>query len=105
MPGIGWRRFSPATRMATGAELLSRLPRMGGTSWRSLSRPSCSSSRSKSTKRMKLSANHLKRYKEIARLFWKYGRSDLVTQMATDGGIDTADLKPSTNGEVTPDQQ
>ena len=53
---------------------------------------------------MKLAPNYLKRYKEIARLFWKYGRSDLVTQMATDGGIDTADLKPSTNGEVTPDQ-
>lgn len=30
---------------------------------------------------MKISANHLKRYKEIASLFWKYGRSDLVRQM------------------------
>lgn len=33
---------------------------------------------------MKLSANHLKRYKEIASLFWKYGRSDLVKQMSAD---------------------
>jgi len=32
--------------------------------------------------RMKLSPNHLKRYREIARLLWKYGRSDLVQQMA-----------------------
>lgn len=32
---------------------------------------------------MKLSANHLKRYREIARLLWKYGRSDLVRQMAS----------------------
>src|ERR1700722_4112581 len=30
---------------------------------------------------MKISANHLKRYKEIALLLWKYGRSDLVRQM------------------------
>ena len=30
---------------------------------------------------MKISASHLKRYKEIALLFWKYGRSDLVRQM------------------------
>jgi ubiquinone biosynthesis protein len=33
---------------------------------------------------MKLSANHLKRYREIAALLWKYGRSDLVKQMAVD---------------------
>lgn len=30
---------------------------------------------------MSLSASHLKRYKEIAALFWKYGRSDLVQHM------------------------
>ncbi|MDB6126539.1 MAG: hypothetical protein JWM35_435 [Verrucomicrobia bacterium] len=30
---------------------------------------------------MKLSTSHLKRYREIARLLWKYGRSDLVKQM------------------------
>ena len=33
---------------------------------------------------MKISANHLKRYKQIASLLWKYGRSDLVKQMTTD---------------------
>jgi ubiquinone biosynthesis protein len=33
---------------------------------------------------MKLSAKHLKRYREIAALLWKYGRSDLVHQMAAD---------------------
>ncbi len=67
---------------------------------------------------MKLNSTHLKRYKEIARLFWKYGRSDLVKQM----GVDEKDAKPeepgkhvdspefkrnggkaSKNGEVTPD--
>lgn len=30
---------------------------------------------------MKISANHLRRYKAIAMLLWKYGRSDLVQQM------------------------
>ena len=33
---------------------------------------------------MKLSASHLKRYREIAGLFWKYGRGDLVKQMKMD---------------------
>src|SRR5689334_13268020 len=30
---------------------------------------------------MKLTGNHLKRYRQIAHLFWKYGRSDLAQQM------------------------
>src|SRR5688572_29714052 len=34
---------------------------------------------------MKLKSNHLKRYKEIATLFWKYGRSDLAQEMGVDG--------------------
>jgi ubiquinone biosynthesis protein len=38
---------------------------------------------------MKLNSTHLKRYKEIAGLFWKYGRSDLVKQM----GVDEADVR------------
>jgi len=37
---------------------------------------------------MKFSTSHVKRYKEIATLLWKYGRSDLVQQM---GGIETLD--------------
>ena len=53
---------------------------------------------------MKLSPNHLKRYKEIALLFWKYGRSDLVTQMGIDEAVDPKELKPPKEGEVTPDQ-
>ncbi len=31
---------------------------------------------------MKLSSIHLKRYREIGRLFWKYGRSDVVQKMS-----------------------
>ncbi len=33
---------------------------------------------------MKISTSHLKRYKEIARLLWKYGRFDLVKHMDID---------------------
>ncbi|MEO6876585.1 MAG: AarF/UbiB family protein [Opitutaceae bacterium] len=36
---------------------------------------------------MKFSALHLKRYKEIAALFWKYGRSDLAKQMSAQEGF------------------
>ena len=41
---------------------------------------------------MKLSALHLKRYREIASLLWKYGRTDLAEQMAAqeDFGIEPA---------------
>jgi predicted unusual protein kinase regulating ubiquinone biosynthesis (AarF/ABC1/UbiB family) len=53
---------------------------------------------------MKLSPNHLKRYKEIAQLFWKYGRSDLVKQMGIDEAVDPQQLRPASDGEATPDQ-
>ena len=53
---------------------------------------------------MKLSTNHLKRYKEIALLFWKYGRSDIVTQMSVDGDIDPAEFAAPSEGAATPDQ-
>jgi len=36
---------------------------------------------------MKISASHLKRYREIASLLWRYGRSDLVQQMSTEDGF------------------
>lgn len=53
---------------------------------------------------MKISANHLKRYKEIALLLWKYGRSDLVKQMGIDETVDPHELKPAPDGAATPDQ-
>ncbi len=40
---------------------------------------------------MKLSATHLKRYREIVRLLWKYGRSDLARQMAASAEFDAPD--------------
>jgi predicted unusual protein kinase regulating ubiquinone biosynthesis (AarF/ABC1/UbiB family) len=41
---------------------------------------------------LKLSANHLKRYKEICLLLLKYGRTDLVTAMSLDDAPDTEPL-------------
>src|SRR4030095_9526118 len=51
---------------------------------------------------MKISANHLKRYKEIALLLWKYGRSDLVQQMGIDEAVDSQ--KMASLGETKPEQ-
>lgn len=53
---------------------------------------------------MKISANHLKCYKDIALFLWKYGRSDVVRQMGIDEVIDPQILKPASDGEATPDQ-
>src|SRR5688500_13432583 len=61
---------------------------------------------------MKLSTTHLRRYKEIAVLFWKYGRSDLAKQMRVDedevrAHHDDENSKRATNDKsprVTPEQ-
>jgi ubiquinone biosynthesis protein len=52
---------------------------------------------------MKFSATHLKRYRQIAALLWKYGRSDLVQQMAVDDGFDPGELKSSAT-DAAPEQ-
>ncbi len=55
---------------------------------------------------MKLTGNHLQRYKQIAKLLWKYGRSDLVTQMGIDEAMDAAEKEkePPVEGGATPEQ-
>ncbi len=53
---------------------------------------------------MKISANHLKRYKEIALLLWKYGRSDLVQQMGLEEALGPEEERPATAGEPKPEQ-
>jgi ubiquinone biosynthesis protein len=53
---------------------------------------------------MKISANHLKRYKEIALLLWKYGRSDLVQQMGIDEAVDPQEAKAASAGQTRPEQ-
>ena len=56
---------------------------------------------------MKLPAFHLKRYRQIASLLWKYGRTDLVQQMSAEEGfgvdeLTSAEGKPLTDTAVTP---
>ena len=46
---------------------------------------------------MKFSTTHLKRYRQIAALLWKYGRSDLARHMSTEEGFGL-DKNPSANG-------
>jgi ubiquinone biosynthesis protein len=52
---------------------------------------------------MKISPNHLKRYKEIAQLFWKYGRSDLVQQMGIEDDAEPH-KNPDSGGQAKPEQ-
>ena len=42
---------------------------------------------------MKLSPQHLQRYRQIAALLWKYGRSDLVNQIGVDPALADEELK------------
>lgn len=53
---------------------------------------------------MKLSANHLKRYRQIASLLWKYGRSDLVRQMAASDTFGPAEDTAAAPGDAAPEQ-
>jgi ubiquinone biosynthesis protein len=50
---------------------------------------------------MKHSATHLKRYRQIAALLWKYGRSDLARQMSAEEGFGIDELPPAA-GEPPP---
>jgi ubiquinone biosynthesis protein len=52
---------------------------------------------------MKLSAAHLKRYRQIASLLWRYGRSDLVRQM--NASNDFGEPEPQTVAtDISPEQ-
>ena len=53
---------------------------------------------------MTFSANHLKRYKQIALLLWKYGRSDLVQQMAVRDEFDPQELEKGAPKDAAPEQ-
>ena len=48
--------------------------------------------------KLKFQTIHLKRYKEIATLLWKYGRSDLVRQMGVDDLFEAREEIPVKNG-------
>ena len=53
---------------------------------------------------MKLSPKHLKRYKEIGLLLFKYGRSDLVQQMSLDETIDPQEAKAASASGSKPEE-
>jgi predicted unusual protein kinase regulating ubiquinone biosynthesis (AarF/ABC1/UbiB family) len=53
---------------------------------------------------MKIAVTHLKRYKEIASLLWRHGRSDLIKQMGIDDAIDRNDAATGAEGSATPEQ-
>ena len=54
---------------------------------------------------MDMNVKHLSRYKDIARLLWKYGRSDLVKQMAIDEELAAENKQePTAAGETPPEQ-
>ena len=54
---------------------------------------------------MKISANHLKRYREIIRLLWKYGRSDLVEQLRRNEGFEMElEDPPTAESPALPEQ-
>jgi ubiquinone biosynthesis protein len=54
---------------------------------------------------MKFSSSHLKRYREIASLLWKYGRSDLVEQMRKKEAFAVEDLPTPTDAtQASPEQ-
>lgn len=53
---------------------------------------------------MKISTHHLKRYKEIGLLLWKYGHSDLVKQMGVADALDLQEVETSGGGSGSPAQ-
>lgn len=51
---------------------------------------------------MKMSVRHFQQYKQIARLLWKYGRSDIVTGMSMGEAVDTDGLAASHSADASP---
>jgi len=52
---------------------------------------------------MKFSGTHLKRYRQIAAILWKYGRSDVVHQMSAHGDFSPEELLPNEK-DAAPEQ-
>ncbi len=56
--------------------------------------------------KLDVAASHIKRYRQICALLWKYGRSDLVKQMGGDDlEADPDDGRPSENDPACPPEQ
>src|SRR4051812_47517444 len=52
------------------------------------------------TPRMKTSIKHLQRYRQIAALCWRYGRSDLVSKMYEDADLAADPKEPAPGVEA-----
>ena len=50
---------------------------------------------------MKIAATHLKRYRQIVALLWKYGRSDIAQQMSSEEGFGV-EQSASQDGQTAP---
>ncbi len=48
--------------------------------------------------KLSLKRQHLKRYKDLARLFWKFGRSDMVQQFGLEEALDESEKPHPTDG-------
>jgi predicted unusual protein kinase regulating ubiquinone biosynthesis (AarF/ABC1/UbiB family) len=53
--------------------------------------------------KLSLKPHHLKRYKDIALLFWKYGHSDLAKEFARDADADEQAASAAKPGQPTPE--
>src|SRR6202789_1352332 len=54
--------------------------------------------------KLSLKPHHLKRYKDIALLFWKYGTTDLAKEFANDAGDDVKTSLPVKAGQPGPEE-
>ena len=53
---------------------------------------------------MKIAADQIRRYKDIVRLLWKYGRSDLVHKLKADEGLEPEETSATDPGAALPEQ-
>ena len=54
--------------------------------------------------KLSLKPHHLKRYKDIALLFWKYGTSDLAKEFAHEAGDEVKNPLPAKPGQPAPEE-
>jgi predicted unusual protein kinase regulating ubiquinone biosynthesis (AarF/ABC1/UbiB family) len=54
--------------------------------------------------RLSLKPHHLKRYKDIALLFWKYGHADLAREFASEAAGDEKAPLPTKPGRPVPEE-
>jgi len=54
--------------------------------------------------KLSLKPHHLKRYKDIALLFWKYGTSDLAKEFAHEAGSEEKNPLPARPGQPAPEE-